>query len=160
MATAAADVAGIGSTIREANAAAAGSTTSVVAAAQDEVSAAISALFGSHGQAFQALSAQAAHVLYQFVRDLTGAGGAYSLTEAANLSMLNGANPAAGVPTDPGDIVLDETRYAFHDTEVVVKNITVSTVVGNPVGTREGRGGTRRTQEGGLPISSDATGLA
>jgi PE family len=49
MATAATDVAGIGSTIREANAAAAGPTTSVVAAAQDEVSA-ISALFGAHGQ--------------------------------------------------------------------------------------------------------------
>jgi hypothetical protein len=50
MATAATDVAGIGSTIREANAAAAGPTTSVVAAAQDEVPAAISALFGAHGQ--------------------------------------------------------------------------------------------------------------
>ncbi len=50
MATAATDVAGIGSTIREANAAAAGPTTSVVAAAQGEVSAAISALFGAHGQ--------------------------------------------------------------------------------------------------------------
>jgi hypothetical protein len=58
IARAAASVAEIGSAVREANAAAAGSTTSVVAAAQDEVSAAISALFGSYGQEYRALTAQ------------------------------------------------------------------------------------------------------
>ena len=57
---AAAEVAGIGSSLTVAHAAAASPTTAVVAAAGDEVSSAIAALFSSHGQSFQALSAQAA----------------------------------------------------------------------------------------------------
>jgi hypothetical protein len=56
-ASAASDLAGIGSMIGEANAAAAVPTTGVMAAAGDEVSAAIASLFSSHGQEFQALSA-------------------------------------------------------------------------------------------------------
>jgi len=52
--SAASDLAGIGSTIQTANAAAATQITSVVAAGQDEVSAAIAALFTSHGEAYQA----------------------------------------------------------------------------------------------------------
>ncbi|WP_412176895.1 PE family protein [Mycobacterium liflandii] len=46
VAAAATDVAGIGSVVGAANAAAAGATTSVTAAAGDEVSVAIAALFG------------------------------------------------------------------------------------------------------------------
>jgi hypothetical protein len=57
---AATDLANISSAISEGNAAAAFPTTSVAAAAADEVSAAIAALFSTHGQGFQALSAQAA----------------------------------------------------------------------------------------------------
>jgi len=60
LAAAAADVAGIGSSLSEANAAPATQTTGVLAAAEDEVSAAIAALFSAHGQGFQALSTQAA----------------------------------------------------------------------------------------------------
>ena len=62
VASAASDLSSLGSTIRTANLAAAPSTTSVVVAAQDKVSAAIAALFGGYGQKFQALSAQAAAV--------------------------------------------------------------------------------------------------
>ncbi|WP_415624218.1 PE family protein, partial [Mycobacterium intermedium] len=58
--TAAADLESIGLSVRAANAAAAGATTSMVAAAGDEVSAAIAALFSSHAADYQALSAQAA----------------------------------------------------------------------------------------------------
>ncbi|WP_157185267.1 PE family protein, partial [Mycobacterium canetti] len=58
--TAAADAARIGSAINTANTAAATATTQVLAAAQDEVSTAIAALFGSHGQHYQAISAQVA----------------------------------------------------------------------------------------------------
>ena len=54
LAAAAADVAGIGSSLSEANAAAATQTTGVLAAAEDEVSTAIAALFSAHGQGFQA----------------------------------------------------------------------------------------------------------
>jgi hypothetical protein len=42
----------------------------VVAAAEDEVSAAIAAVFSAHGQGFQALGAQAAAFHEQFVRTL------------------------------------------------------------------------------------------
>src|SRR5690242_902502 len=78
------DIAGIGSAIRSANAAAAGSTTSVLAAAQDEVSAAISSLFGNYAQEFQALSAQATSFHDQFVQSLSAGAGMYSAAEAAN----------------------------------------------------------------------------
>ncbi|CKL83267.1 PE-PGRS family protein [Mycobacterium tuberculosis] len=60
IAAAATDLASIGSTIGAANAAAAANTTAVLAAGADQVSVAIAAAFGAHGQAYQALSAQAA----------------------------------------------------------------------------------------------------
>ncbi len=78
LAAAAADVAGIGSSLRAAHVVAAGSTTAVVVAAQDEVSAAVAALFGSYGQDFQALSAQAAAFHAQFAQALNGAGLSYA----------------------------------------------------------------------------------
>ena len=64
VASAAADVAGIGSSLSAANVAVAAPTTRVLAAAGDEVSAAIASLFSSHGQEYQALSAQAAASLF------------------------------------------------------------------------------------------------
>jgi PE family protein len=57
---AAADLNGIGSTLTAANAAAAGPTTTVLAAAQDEVSTASAQLFGMHAREFQAIGARAA----------------------------------------------------------------------------------------------------
>ncbi|MEK1205819.1 PE family protein, partial [Mycobacterium ulcerans] len=66
VAAAATDVAGIGSVVGAANAAA-GATTSVTAAAGDEVSVAIAALFSGHGQAYQTLSAQANAFHAQFL---------------------------------------------------------------------------------------------
>jgi PE family len=53
--SASSDLAELGSAIRSANVTAAGSTTSVVAAASDEVSAAVAALFGDFGGQYQAL---------------------------------------------------------------------------------------------------------
>ncbi len=85
---AAADLAGIGSTIEGANAAAAGPTTNLLAAAEDEVSTAIAALFGTHAREFQALSAQAAAFHNQFTQALSAGAGSYSLAEAANASSL------------------------------------------------------------------------
>jgi hypothetical protein len=52
-------LAGIRSTLGEASAAAAGPTTAVVAAAEDEVSAGVAALFGAFGQEYQVVNAQA-----------------------------------------------------------------------------------------------------
>ena len=88
MAAAATDLANIGSTIRAADAAAASPTTGILAAAEDEVSAAIAPLFSSHGKAFQALSAQAALFHEQFVQTLLHSASAFAGTEAANGSSL------------------------------------------------------------------------
>ncbi len=88
IATAATDLRTLRSSLRTANAAAAASTTGVLAAAEDEVSAAVASLFSGHGRAFQALSAQATAFHGQFVQALDGAGGAYAAAEAANASPL------------------------------------------------------------------------
>jgi PE-PPE domain/PE family len=88
MTVAAADVAEIGSAISAARSAAAGPTTSLVAAAQDEVSAITAALFGAYGQEHQALLRQAATFHDQFIAALRAAGNAYADTEAAAANAL------------------------------------------------------------------------
>ena len=88
LAATAADVADIGSSLSEANRVAAASTTRVIAAGGDEVSAAIASLFSSHGQAFQALSAHAAAFHSRFVQALNAGAGAYASTEAASAGQL------------------------------------------------------------------------
>ena len=88
MTAAATDLANIGSTISSANSAALGPTSSVVAAGADEVSAAVTALFGAHAQAYQALSAQAAQFHQQFVQLINGGAAQYAAAEAANSSPL------------------------------------------------------------------------
>ncbi len=113
---AASDLAGIGSAIGAANAAAAVPTMGVLAAGADEVSAAVADLFGAHAQAYQALSAQAALFHEQFVHAMTAGAGAYAGAEAADaaaLDVLNGpfqalfgrpliGDGANGAPGQPG----------------------------------------------------------
>lgn len=84
----ASEVAGIGSALNAANAAAAAPTTGVLAAAADEVSAAMAALFGAHAQEYQRLSAQAAGFHAQFVQALNAGVNSYASAEAANASPL------------------------------------------------------------------------
>ena len=98
--SAATDLASIGSTISAANAAAAAPTTGVLAAAEDEVSAAIASLFSGHGQAFQALSAQAAAFHAQFVQTLNAAGA--RMRPPRRLSVAVGGG-GAGRP-EPGGV--------------------------------------------------------
>ncbi|OBA71849.1 hypothetical protein A5641_09770 [Mycobacterium sp. 1554424.7] len=81
---AAQQLAGIRSALGEACAAAANPTTGVAAAAADEVSGAIAALFGSVGQEYQAINAQAQAFHAQFVSLLNAGAGAYLSAEAAN----------------------------------------------------------------------------
>jgi PE family len=88
VAEAAGNLAGIGSAINGANAAAAASTTQLLPAASDEASGATSALFGGYAQEYQALSAQMALFHDQFVQALTSGAGMYAATEAANASPL------------------------------------------------------------------------
>src|SRR6204780_3059553 len=86
--SAATDLASIAGTLNAANASAAAHTTGIVAAAQDEVSAAIAALFSQRAQAYQAVSAQAAAFHQQFMQALTAGAGVYAGAEAANASHL------------------------------------------------------------------------
>ncbi|CKM83674.1 PE-PGRS family protein [Mycobacterium tuberculosis] len=126
---AASDLANIGSTINAANAAAALPTTGVVAAAADEVSAAVAALFGSYAQSYQAFGAQLSAFHAQFVQSLTNGARSYVVAEATSAAPLqdllgvvnapaqallgrpligNGANGAdgPGAPGGPGGLLL------------------------------------------------------
>ncbi|KAF3398613.1 PE family protein [Mycobacterium tuberculosis variant bovis] len=95
--TAAADAARIGSAINTANTAAA-ATTQVLVAAQDEVSTAIAALFGSHGQHYQAISAQVAAYQERFVLALSQASSTYAVAEAASATPLQNVLDAINAP--------------------------------------------------------------
>src|ERR1700741_3066638 len=97
--TAATDLGNIGLRLNAAHAAAATQTTGMLAAAEDEVSAAVAAVFSAHGQGFQALSAQAAAFHEQFVQTLTAGAGSYVSAEAANVAAF-GANPAQTIQQD------------------------------------------------------------
>jgi acetyl esterase/lipase len=101
--TAATDLASLGSKLSEARAAAATQTTRVLVAAQDEVSAAIAAVFSAHGQGFQALGAQAAAFHAQFVQALKSSAGSYASAEAANLAALGNTlvTDIFGSPANP-----------------------------------------------------------
>lgn len=88
MSAAATNVTSIGSAVATANQGVAGATTGLLAAAEDEVSAAIAALFSAHGQGYQVLSAQAAAFQDGFAQALSNASGTYASAEAANASML------------------------------------------------------------------------
>ncbi len=85
---AATDVAGLGAAINAANAAAAVSTTRLMAAAGDEVSADIAALFSDHALQYQAVSAEAVAFHGRFVQALTGGVQMYAAAETANTASL------------------------------------------------------------------------
>lgn len=86
--TAAQDLTAVHSTLGEASAAAAGPTTALVAAAEDEVSTGIAALFGAFGQEYQLLSSQAQAFHEQFVNLLNASAVAYQSAEAANAGQI------------------------------------------------------------------------
>ncbi|MGB9225365.1 PE domain-containing protein, partial [Mycobacterium sp.] len=104
LAAASADLTGLGEAIREANAAAAASTTSVLAAGADEVSAAIAGLFGMHAQEYQALSAQVTAFHDRFVHTLSGGAAFYASAEAANASSWQQLLGLSGVNLGVGNI--------------------------------------------------------
>jgi hypothetical protein len=81
---AAGNLANMGTSLQEATTAASAPTTGIAAAAADEVSAAISQLFASYGQEFQAVSNQGAVFHAEFVRLLNGSAAAYFGTDLAN----------------------------------------------------------------------------
>jgi hypothetical protein len=95
----------IGSSLRSAYAGAATQTTAIAAPAADEVSAAITSFFGTAGQKFQALSAQAAAFHDSFVSALSAGAGQYVSAEASNVQQtLANAAAAQSFPTPFGNI--------------------------------------------------------
>jgi hypothetical protein len=89
LASTAADVEDIGSAIANANASAAGPTTGLVAAAEDEVSQAIAKLFGGYGQQYHAVLTQAAAFQNEFTQALVAARNAYAQAEATNAAAIS-----------------------------------------------------------------------
>ncbi|MDD4866181.1 MAG: PE family protein [Mycobacterium sp.] len=103
LAAAAQDLASLHSTLSEAAATAAAPTTAMAAAARDEVSIGIAALFGRFGQEYQASSAQARAFHQQFVDSLDAGAGAYRNAEvAAQQTLANAANASAGAVLQSG----------------------------------------------------------
>ncbi|OBK46627.1 PE family protein [Mycobacterium sp. 1081908.1] len=85
---AAQQLAGVGSSLAEAAATATGPTTGITAAAGDEVSVAIAAVFGNAGRQFHAMSAQAQAFHSEFVSLMNAGAGAYASAEAANAEQV------------------------------------------------------------------------
>ena len=150
LASASADLSGIGEAIRSATSAAAPSTTSVVAAAQDEISAAISKLFGGYGQEFQALSAQAGLFHGSFLQALTSGRSAYAAAEAANASPLQAVLQEAGQFQAPFSPVLTLTgRPLFGNGADGVAGGTLAQADGRGGGWLIGNGGNGATDAAG-----------
>lgn len=84
---AATDLTDIGSAVLAANVAAV-PTTGVAAAAADEVSAAVAAMFGAYGQQYRAASIQAEAYHARFVQVLAAGAGSYASAEAAGGTLL------------------------------------------------------------------------
>ncbi|WP_139823393.1 PE family protein, partial [Mycobacterium bohemicum] len=82
--TAAQNLANIHSSLEDASATVAEPTTAVAAAAEDQVSAGVAAVFNSFGQEYQVLSAQTQAFHADFVNLLNASVGAYVNTEVAN----------------------------------------------------------------------------
>src|SRR5437868_2021272 len=78
IASVAANLEGIGAALARSNAAAAGPTTGLSAAAGDEVWAAIASLFSQHAQQYQALAGRVAAFHEQFTRNLVAGAASYA----------------------------------------------------------------------------------
>lgn len=92
---AARNLAGIRSMLAESSASAAAPTAGVVAAAEDQVSAQVAALFSAFGQDYQVISAQTQELHEQFVNLLSAGARAYLGTDVANAEqgLLHGVGP-------------------------------------------------------------------
>ncbi|ORW64888.1 PE family protein [Mycobacterium saskatchewanense] len=88
---AASDLVGIGTGLDTARSAAAAPTTGILAAAEDEISTQIAALFSAHGVGFQQLTAQVSAFHQQFTAALTSGANAYAQAEAGAAQTLTNA---------------------------------------------------------------------
>ncbi|MCV7377473.1 hypothetical protein BST11_20730 [Mycobacterium alsense] len=123
-----ADLTNLASAIGSANGAAAAATTGILPAALDEVSAGIAAMFGAHGQLYQALSAQAAQFHEQFVQTMAASASAYANAEANVVQTLSGSTPAAAAQAaanTPGSLLQQiETAQINFNTNLLASELT------------------------------------
>jgi hypothetical protein len=144
------NLAGIGATVSAANATVAPSTTGMLAAGADEVSAAVAALLSQEASEYQALGAQAAAFHAQFVQALMSAGGSYVAAESANLAPLQTLGQVVlGAINAPAELVFGRP---------LIGNGTVGTTNTQGVGTPGGAGGIL-IGSGGSGGNSTATGV-
>ncbi|MCV7088954.1 PE family protein [Mycobacterium interjectum] len=128
--SAATSLAGIRSSLAEAAATAAGPTTGIAVAAQDEVSVAIASMFGNFGQQFQAVSTQAQAFHQQFVSLMNAGAGAYAGAETANAAQtLLGGALDGGVVGGIGQVA-GNVGAEIHAGAQAISN----TIAGSPIG--------------------------
>jgi PE-PPE domain/PE family len=94
LAATAAEAETIRGSISAASATAAGPTSGLLAAAQDEVSTAITQLFDEYGLGYQAAIGQAVAFHREFTQALAAAASAYAQAEAGNAALVSGASNA------------------------------------------------------------------
>ena len=94
MASVATDLEGIGSAISAANQTAAGPTSGLLAPAADEVSAAITNVFGAYSREYHSVVKQAAAFHNEFTQALAAAENAYANAEGANAATLEATSQA------------------------------------------------------------------
>ena len=113
LASVATNVEELGSSITEANAAAASPISGMAPAAADEVSAAIAKLFGAYGRQYQAVAGLAAAFHNEFTAALAAAGSAYTGAETDAQALLSGSpltgNVVAVVMGGSGNPIPDST---------------------------------------------------
>ncbi len=161
---AATDLANIGSTIGSANGLAAAATTGLAPAALDEVSAVIAAMFGSHGAAYQALSAQAARFHEQFVQLITAGANAYASAEANVVQTLSNVAPTAAQATaanTPGSLLQQlETAQINFNTNLVNGELAFNKgLVTNEVALEQAIFGTNSALNGAINRSFNVVNL-
>ncbi len=132
LASASENLESLGSALRIANTVAASQTAVIAAPAADEVSAAITALFGTHAQEFQNLCAEAAAFHDGFVKLLNGGAAHYLSTEIANArqTLLNpsigAGKPAVAAANSAAAAVHVSNNYNLGPLELSLSQSTVS----------------------------------
>src|ERR1700753_3993393 len=107
LASTASNIGEIGSSISSAGATAAGATTGLAAAAQDEGSRAITALFNSYGRDYQAAGSQASAVHRAVAQALSAAANAYAEAESNGAALVSsGVATVLGQPSAAGATTL------------------------------------------------------
>lgn len=94
---AAGDIAGISSTIAEANSAAAVSTLGVLPPAADSVSAQLAELFGGHAQSYQSVSTRAEWFHQEFLNTMSTSAARYAHAETESAAGLGKGQTAGGL---------------------------------------------------------------